>query len=232
MKKVAQILAPTEAQFKAFQGLFDYFNERLFEGKLPAVILNLSRMNKALGFFAPNRWQDVKQLEAQASIEVQEGEEIAVAEVVKMHEISLNPDHLASGPKEACDTLVHEMCHLQRQIAPGKPCGKTYRGHDKQWAEMMKAVGLQPFNVKNPEKETGPSCSDRPIPGGAFEVCFGELPKELLLPFVHVRIPDKDKAAKTASKTKYTCPECETNAWAKPDTNLMCGDCECPMKDA
>jgi hypothetical protein len=30
---------------------------------------------------------------------------------------------------------------------------------------------------------------------------------------------------KAASKTKYTCPACELNAWAKPGVNLVCGDC-------
>ena len=30
---------------------------------------------------------------------------------------------------------------------------------------------------------------------------------------------------KAASKTKYTCPGCAANAWAKPGMNLVCGDC-------
>ena len=30
---------------------------------------------------------------------------------------------------------------------------------------------------------------------------------------------------KSASKTKYTCPACGVNAWAKPQTALICGDC-------
>jgi hypothetical protein len=44
----------------------------------------------------------------------------------------------------------------------------------------------------------------------------------------------KEGEAKThkkqaASKTKYTCPDCELNAWAKPDVSLLCGDCETPL---
>jgi hypothetical protein len=31
---------------------------------------------------------------------------------------------------------------------------------------------------------------------------------------------------KSASKTKYTCPTCNVNAWAKPQTALICGDCQ------
>jgi hypothetical protein len=36
----------------------------------------------------------------------------------------------------------------------------------------------------------------------------------------------KTRRGKAASKTKFTCPLCEQNAWAKPDGKLMCGECE------
>jgi hypothetical protein len=35
---------------------------------------------------------------------------------------------------------------------------------------------------------------------------------------------------KLASKTKYTCPTCGLNAWAKPDVRFVCGDCHAPMQ--
>jgi len=31
--------------------------------------------------------------------------------------------------------------------------------------------------------------------------------------------------AKRAIKTKYTCPFCQQNAWAKPGAALICGNC-------
>ena len=34
---------------------------------------------------------------------------------------------------------------------------------------------------------------------------------------------------KAASKTKYTCPDCGVNAWAKPLVALICGDCDQPL---
>jgi hypothetical protein len=40
-----------------------------------------------------------------------------------------------------------------------------------------------------------------------------------------------ERKAKLASKTKYTCPACGVNAWAKPDTNLICGDCYEPGEE-
>jgi hypothetical protein len=46
-------------------------------------------------------------------------------------------------------------------------------------------------------------------------------------------VPDQDRDGddegarrrKAASKTKSTCPACGLNAWAKPEVNLVCGDC-------
>jgi transcription elongation factor Elf1 len=36
---------------------------------------------------------------------------------------------------------------------------------------------------------------------------------------------EASRRRKAASKTKYTCPVCGLNAWAKPDAHLICGDC-------
>jgi hypothetical protein len=30
---------------------------------------------------------------------------------------------------------------------------------------------------------------------------------------------------KAARKTRYTCPACQANAWAKSNAHLICGDC-------
>ena len=39
----------------------------------------------------------------------------------------------------------------------------------------------------------------------------------------------KKRKAKSASKTRYTCPSCELHAWAKPGARLVCGQCDEPM---
>jgi transcription elongation factor Elf1 len=36
---------------------------------------------------------------------------------------------------------------------------------------------------------------------------------------------EKARRKKAASKTRYTCPDCQMNAWAKPGVHLVCGDC-------
>ena len=42
---------------------------------------------------------------------------------------------------------------------------------------------------------------------------------------------EEEGRRKAASKTKYTCPDCEQNAWARPSANLVCGDCEVQMEE-
>ena len=208
---------PTASQFTAYQSMFDYFNASLFGGKLPQVILNLSRMSKAHGFFAPSRWSG-RASNSDNLIDV-------IFEVEAMHEISLNPDSLSREPLAVLGTLVHEMCHLQRQVT-GKAPRSGY--HDKQWADMMLAVGLTPTHTGEAGgKMVGQRVTHIIDIPGAFYSAYLAMPTEYLLPFNHVAIIDKVKAKKkAASKTKYTCPGCETNIWGKPGLLVTCSDCE------
>lgn len=204
MKKlqfVSYDTAPTILQFEAYQNLFSYFNEVLFQHNLPSIILNFSRKNKNVGgFFAPQRW---------------------TKDSVKVHEISLNPDHWQKGDKYVVSVFVHEMVHLWQQ-AVGKPPRSGY--HNKEWGMKMKEVGLYPSNTgKEGGKETGQSMTHYIIPKGAFEIAFDSMPKEYLLPFQSVAPPLKLVSIK--NKIKYTCPACEANIWGKPNMRVECLAC-------
>jgi hypothetical protein len=37
---------------------------------------------------------------------------------------------------------------------------------------------------------------------------------------------EKARKKKAASKTRYTCPACQTDAWAKFDVHLVCRECD------
>jgi hypothetical protein len=64
----------------------------------------------------------------------------------------------------------------------------------------MKEMGLQASTTGDPGgRETGQNVTRHVLPDGRF--------------------------AGAASKAKYTCPTCGTNAWAKPQTKLICGFC-------
>lgn len=231
----------TVAQFKAFQGLFDFLNKRFFDDKLPRVILNFSRESvSCFGFIThEKRWQSL------------EGNK------VNLYEISLNPRNiLNTQPIFFISTLLHEMVHLW-QLEYGHPSRSGY--HNQEWAAKMESVGLTPSTTAKPGgKRTGQSCSHYMTPGGVFEQVLKALPKELFIPWfswegsawAHMftellegadgyeakegveKIREQaaasgetiKKAAENKNKVRYTCPTCGLKVWGKPGLFIKCGE--------
>lgn len=205
---------PTLEQHTAFQFMFDHFNEALFDGELPQVVLSFTRRPRVAGHFGAERWNRDANNE-------------------RAHEICVNPSEFRN-PTSAAQTIVHEMVHLWQHTF-GKPARVGY--HDREFAKKMKEVGLQPSTTgKEGGKETGQSMSDYPIKGGRFLAALKALPKRASVPWSGV--PEAEKPTKGAStsngssKSKFTCPSCEANAWGKPTLNLICGDCDEEMEIA
>jgi predicted SprT family Zn-dependent metalloprotease len=205
--------SPTSKNYDDFSQAYDHFNEALFENRLPPCLITLQRKAKAYGYFAGGRFGQ------------RDGNEIT-------DEIALNPSHFKERTvEEILSTLVHEMTHLE-QHHEGKPSRTGY--HNKEWANLMRAVGLIPSDTGAPGgKEIGQKVSHYVEPGGRFErACADLLDGGFTLAYVELwdEQAGKARAKKAASKTKYTCPTCEANAWAKPETKLICGECEEVMK--
>jgi hypothetical protein len=122
------------------------------------------------------------------------------------------------------------MAH-QWQQQHGKPSRTSY--HNKEWAKKMREVGLVPSDTGAPGgKEVGQKVSHYIEAGGPFAVACADLLNSGRVELAYIeRWGDEDaRKKKAASKTKYTCPGCATNAWAKPATRLICGDCEQEMQ--
>lgn len=138
---------PTMQMYTFVQDAYDFFNDRLFAGKLPPCLLTLQREKNTMGYFSSNRWQGG-------------GKQV-------VHEIALNPAFfITHKPLELMQTLVHEMVHLW-QHEFGKPSHRAY--HNTEWADKMESIGLMPSDTGEPGgKRTGQRMSDYPIEGGAF----------------------------------------------------------------
>lgn len=226
-----KLIKHTTREYTTFQQAYDFFNTQLFKGQLPQVLIVLQRKSKALGYFHPNRFaartaDTVKAGKIARSLGLNM---LAVPEgTERIHELALNPDHFGHQSNlDICDTLVHEMCHVW-QAVHGKAPRKAY--HDKEWAAKMLEVGLTPSETgKEGGKQTGVSMSDYPTPDGPFMKAFERLAKTgFTLNWQSHEFSEAEKKeakAKKASKTKYTCPGCDANAWAKPLTLLICGEC-------
>jgi predicted SprT family Zn-dependent metalloprotease len=196
----------TPAEYRGFQKAYDFFNAELFGASLPHVLVTLQRHAKAKGYFSPERFTG--RIEDAAA-----------------HELALNPDSFTGRTdEEILSTLAHEMAHVWQQTH-GKPPTRCY--HDRQWAAKMKEIGLQPTDTGAPGgKETGQSVTHTIIPGGPYSRAYARLQATGFQLHWQSAPQDREQAkAKRASKTKFTCPECGQNAWAKADALLICGNC-------
>lgn len=206
----------TPAHYRAFQRAYDFFNKELFGGTLPHVMVTLQRRAGSRGYFAPDRF--VGRIQDAAA-----------------HELAMNPDKfIGRTDEEILSTLAHEMAHVWQE-EHGTPSRRGY--HNREWAAKMKEIGLQPSDTAAPNgRETGQMVSHYIIPNGRYAKAYATLQAEGVR--LHWqsgagcdqqgragKTAGKQANAKQASKTKYTCLDCGQNAWAKPDTLLICGTC-------
>lgn len=185
---------------------FDFFNRELFAGKLPQVMIAFTKSRSALGTFQGNQWVN--------------------RDKGKTAEILMNPQVFHSAtPEDVLSTLVHEMCHLE-QHEFGKPPKSAY--HNKEWAAMMRAVGLQPSTTGKPGgKPTGPKCSHYIEEGGRYASAvikfFAEFPKFRL--YWAKPMAPAGVGRKRSNWRSYKCPTCSLSVWGKENLSISCDDC-------
>lgn len=49
---------------------------------------------------------------------------------------------------------------------------------------------------------------------------------------IHRRQKPEGLPPRAGRRSRYTCPGCDLNAWAKPGVKLICGECESVMEEA
>lgn len=198
--------AITTGEYTAWQAAYDFFNARLWAGKLPNVLITMQRHPKSYGYFHAHHFVG---RDADAAV----------------HELAMNPDGFnGRDDRSILSTLVHEMAHVWQQEQGTAP-RRAY--HDREWGAEMKRVGLYPSSTAAPGgKETGQSMSHYIVDGGAYALAYAGLAATGFRLDWQSRTYDEATAKKKrASKTKYTCPECAQNVWGKPGARVACADC-------
>jgi hypothetical protein len=131
-----------------------------------------------------------------------------------------------SPDEQITSTLVDEMTHLWQHHCSTPP-SRGY--HNKEWANKMKEVGLQPSSTGMVGgKETGQSMSHYIIPRGPYATSFAKL----AAPDGHSicnRAARPGSQTQVRRKSKFTCPDCGQNAWGKPELAIDCRHCESKM---
>lgn len=209
-------IKPTEKQYGALQGAFDYFNEKLFKDSLPEVMLTLNRERNTFGYYCPKVWT-----KAQAQND----------EDTTWGEIALNPDyifHSGRTERDVYSTLVHEMCHLWQEYDGSAP-RRCY--HNKDFSEKMERVGLITSDTgEEGGKRTGQKMTHYIVEDGPFAKAYAEMPESLSIPcrtlFAMQGAGGKKKIKKARPKTvTYFCPKCGATIKGTEATNVICGDC-------
>ncbi len=201
---------PTRQTYTSLTVAYDFFNKELFSGSLPPCLITMQRHKGCFGYFSGERFRNIA-----------DQKEIT-------DEIALNPAHFARKIDAILSTLVHEMVHLWQHHF-GEPSRKSY--HNKQWAKKMLEVGLIPTATgEKGGRITGQKMTHLIEENGLYARTVEKLLKEHPAILYCDQIDDVPaRKEKSASKTKYTCPACGLNAWAKPAAQLVCGNCQVPM---
>ena len=150
-------LRPTLSSYAQFQAAFDYYNQQLFDSKVPPCLITLESSGRTFGYFSKSRFVD--------------------SDGNKLDKIALNAAYFAVTPiEDILSTLVHEMvhCYIEHHGDPGR------RGyHNKEWGAYMESIGLMPTATGLPGgKKTGEKVTHYIVKGGAFDTVTKQLLRE------------------------------------------------------
>ncbi|MGT2457772.1 SprT-like domain-containing protein [Cupriavidus basilensis] len=170
---------PTQDAYRELLTAFDFYNARLFGGRLAPVLFTYQRQNMTMGYYSHHRF-------------------IHRTGAALVSELAINPSYFLTHPVREClQTLVHEMCHAE-QWQYGKPSRNGY--HNAEWVRSMLRVGLMPSDTGQPGgRQTGQKVGDYPIAGGLFELATNELLASGFQIAWIDRYPPKDEAVAVAA---------------------------------
>lgn len=186
--------------------LYDYCNEKLFDGELvkPVITVQRDERNKIHG------WWSVKKTWFENAED--EGE----------HELNMTAQQLNRPIGQIAATLIHEMCH---QYACVNNLQDTSRGntyHNKLFKKIAETHGLSVECVPT----IGWSKTDLTKDSETLVAAFVKDNPESLI----YRAPVlKGQTVKTSSARKYVCPKCQQSVRATKAVNIICADCDCLM---
>jgi predicted SprT family Zn-dependent metalloprotease len=198
---------PTTEAYPELSDAYRFFNDEIFEGKLPHCMINMARKShKTRAYYWDRRF--VK------------GDTV-------VGEISLNPDFFRlRTDRETLSTLVHEMVHCW-QYNFGVPSRNGY--HNKEWASAMGSVGLMPTDTGLPGgKLTGQNVTHYIVEGGRFDLaCAKLLATGYKISWASFPVQKKD--GRGGKREKYICPQCALQMEGRFDAHVICGDCNITM---
>jgi hypothetical protein len=210
------------SDYDVFRRAFYRFNDEFFSNQpCPPCLITMNRRLHSYGYFWPARFDS------------------RTGAQTRVDEIGLNPDTFKGRTdEEIFGTLLHEMVHCWQRYH-GSPGRGAY--HNREWADKMKSVGLQPVCNDDETRETGDSVTHTIIPGGVFDVLMEKMRAEgISINWESFERENGGRAVtvgrgaaagrgggarRRRSKQKFTCPHCHLNVWGAPSVRVLCGAC-------
>ncbi len=216
-------------------------------------MLTLQRTSNTMGYFSAERWIDGEGLKAhEIALNPAYFARNRVIDVLQtlVHEQCHLWQHVLGHHKSRSGYHNREWADKMESIglipsSTGEPggskTGQSMSDYPQQGGEFLHSCyelcrGEYRFKWIDTEPAWQPSSQPREIDQAEpeFESLIAEI--ETVAPALLAPVPTVEAPAeinwnpppenKSLSKSKYTCPDCQTNVWGKPGLNIVCGNCD------
>ena len=176
---------------------FDYYNEKLFSGKLEDCYITIQKSRHWSGYFKPK------------SHVMRDGE-------TKCHTICIESTSFFDRDERAvASTLVHEMMHLWQYQYGKYPKTPT---HNKEFIKKLEFLGFKAVKLD----KTGRKMTQEVKEGGLFARANEDFKMEL----DWTEVMQEKKPVRGKNKTPYKCTECNYTVYGKEGLAITCIDCD------
>lgn len=210
-------LNPTKEYYGEVMSLLEWLNRNFHEGALGLPMVTFRTAIRSFGCYVPKKWDHKTGTSAP--------------------EFRLNPIEFRDATLE---TKCMELLKLLEHLRQGKTARTNY--HDRDYASGIRERGLQTHRLGNPDKETGEQVTLSVIAGGKFEKLVSRKvesgfdfswaihEEEKLLKDPQNKGEAEENETRSGKRVKYTCPQCDLNAWAKHEAKVGCFEHEPPVR--
>ena len=185
---------------KYLDGLFEFFNEKLFHSELPRPVITVQfdgRSNRSGWCTKSKVWKG-------------DGGEA--------YEINLSARNLNKPIAETAADLLHETCHYFARLRDYKDLNANGRYHNKLFKRICEMHGL------NAEEEGGKGYAKTSLTldsGHLLKEYTDKNPPE----FIYRIAEKKGLPVRINNVRKYFCPVCGSKVKATRSVNIICADC-------